>query len=195
MGDILDFPDYSYNIWKQYIEVPDYEDKVNVITFHDEDGLKSFYCDVLRAEKACQQESGRLHNSKSTKSSYNSLVVPKYVEMAMGQGESDGQSSKEYFYKLGERYKERMESRNLSEVDLPKQCLSQAETSMLLKVSLEYELMLLPDKYHDEGEAEMRQHFATLIGNDVFCSVDVDRMLDGQKWQFLYEPFDMKVAS
>merc|ERR1712111_196785 len=185
--DILDLPDYTYNIWKRYTEVPGYEENVKIVKSSEESCLKSLYCDVLGAKILCEQESDRLYKATPAEFSKQSKAVPKYVELAMSNGGSNGQPSKDYFDELGQNYKERIESRKLSEVDLPKECLSQAETSMLLKISLEYESILFPDEYFGAGEAEMRQHFATLIGNDVFCSVDVDRMLDGQKWQFLFE--------
>ena len=103
--------------------------------------------------------------------------------------------SKEHYCELGENYKEKMASRGLAEDDLPKECLSRAETSMLLTVSLEYERILLPN-YHSSrgGEEEMRQHFATLLASDTFCSIDLEKVIDSPKWQFLFEPFDEALA-
>ena len=188
--DLLDFPDYTYNSWKQYIKIPAYKDSVKIVNFHDGHVVKSFYCNVLNAEKACKLESDRLENNEPNKFPAEPIVPNYHVEMAMGLKWTNGLSSKERYYELGEKYKEDMARRGLLEGDLPRECLSHAETNMLLVVSLEYERIMLPDHYSSGGEEEMRQHFASLLASGIFCSVDLEKLIDSPKWHFLFEPFD-----
>ena len=88
---------------------------------------------------------------------------------------------------MGEKFKERMTAKGLKEEDLPKECLTNSEHSLLLSVSLAYEKILLPDSYASGGEEATRQHFAKTLANDKLCSVDLDEVLSNSKWNFLFE--------
>lgn len=184
---LVDFPDYTYSLWERYTKVPVYKDNVKIVNFHDGHAVKSFYCDVLHAEKSCKLEASRLKVGKSedfkTEPTASTLVE---VSMGLNSGNSVI-SSKKRFNELGDWYAEKMAVRGLSEADFPKECLSHAETSMLLAVSLEYERILLPTHFSSGGEDELRQQFESL-NSDVFCSVDLERVAESSKWHFLLEP-------
>ena len=137
---------HTYNVWEQYISIPTFRDNVKIVNFHDGHIIKSIYCDVLQAANACKLESDRFENNGATKSPTESFVS-KYVEMEMGISWSGGKGSNEKFYNLGDSFKEKMDGRGLLEKDLPKDCLNQAEMSMLLKASLEYEQIMVSE-YH-----------------------------------------------
>ena len=91
------------------------------------------------------------------------------------------------FTELGDRFKERMAAKGLVEDDLPKECLTKSEQTLLLNVSLAYEKILLPDSYASGGEEATRKHFAKTLANDNLCSVDLEGVLTDPKWSFLFE--------
>ena len=175
---------------QRYSKVPAYKDSIRVVNIHDGYATKSFYCDLLNAEKACKLETDRVNNTMAGKAP-SIVTVPKHVELAMGLNWNRGITSKKQILDLGTKYVEKMDGIGLSETDLPQECLSPAETSMLLKVSLEYEEILLPDDGDDglisTNKTDLQHHFATLLENGVFCSVDTDRIVDSPKWQFLFD--------
>lgn len=39
--------------------MPQFENKFKIVNFHDDNIVKSFYCDVLKAERACKLETER----------------------------------------------------------------------------------------------------------------------------------------
>jgi len=178
-------------LWKRYVEIPAYEENIVIMNYHDDHHVDTFYCDVLNAEKACKLE--RLQKEEPARS-HTDLIDPKYVEMAMGLNRGSELTSMERIHEFAYRYEQKMAQRGLSEDDLPTECLSQAEMGILLKVSMEYERMLLPQHHSLGGEEEMRERFAKLIASDTFCSVDLEMMLESLKWQFVLEPFDGVVA-
>jgi len=188
--DLLDFPDYTFNLWKQYTKIPAFrDDDVKLVNYHDGHVVKSFYCDVLSSKKACKLESDRHVPYGSAKFSTEPLIS-KYEDMAMGLNWNIGVGSKERFYTLGKNYKNKIDRRGLVEDTLPKECLSEAEKNMLLMVSLEYERIMLPDFHSSGGGEKMREHFGTLVANGAFCSVDLDKLLDSPEWHFLFEAED-----
>lgn len=187
-------PDYTYQLWERYMDVPANEGNIEIVNFDDRPVVQSLLCDVLDAEKACKFELDRFEMNKSAKSPSESSV-PKYVEMAMGLQWNNGVRSMKSFYKLADIYEEKMTARGLVEDDIPEECLSRAEMSMLHMVSLEYERILLPShRDSSQGEENMRQHFAALVASGAFCSVDLDKMVHSMKWQFLFEPLDETLA-
>merc|ERR1711997_495952 len=113
--ELLDLPDYTYNLWKQYTKIPAFSDhNVKIVNYHDGHVVKSFYCDVLNSEKACKLESDRLDPYGPAKSPTEPLIS-KYEDMAMGLNWSTGVGSKERFYTLGQNYKDKMDQRGLVE--------------------------------------------------------------------------------
>jgi hypothetical protein len=63
--DLTDIHEYTYHIWKRYKTAPEFENNIRVLNFHDGNIIKSFYCDVLGAEKACKLEQKRLEGKQS----------------------------------------------------------------------------------------------------------------------------------
>merc|ERR1711937_357376 len=148
----------GYQLWAQYKDVVDDESHLKIVPFEEGRAVKSFYCDVLRAERACKLESDSLEGRESVEDPAES-GVPKHTEMAMGLAWSTWRDG------LVDEQKKKMAQRGLKDDDLPKKCLTRAETSMLLAVSLEYEKILLPGRHPAGGEDEMREHFSELLQN------------------------------
>lgn len=194
--DLTDIQEYTYHAWKRYNSVPQYENKVKIVNFHDGHIIKSFYCDVLDAERACKMESERLEKggSKTTRSKSSTL----YVDLAIGLYWKDkklfdrldyhrGEKiTMQAFSSVGERFKERMTAKGYSETDLPSECLTQSEQELLLNVSLAYEKILLPESFASGGEEATRAHFAKTSAEGKLCSVDLDGVLKDPKWSFLF---------
>ena len=149
--DLVDAPGYTYQVHQQYFNIAEYQSNIKIVNYHDDNVAKSFYCNILGAERACKMESDK---PKQMTHQLSKIRMPK----------------ESYTYEVGDNYQDRLED------NLPKECLSQAEKSMVLAVSLEYEKILLPDHYSSEGEEETRRHFDMLLANDAFCSVDLERM-------------------
>jgi hypothetical protein len=91
------------------------------------------------------------------------------------------------FSKVGEEFQKQMEARGFVEDDLPKECLTKKELTLLLDVSLAYEKILLPDTYASGGSEATREHFGKTLAADKFCSVDIQAVLMEPKWKFLLE--------
>ena len=205
--DLTDIQEYTYHAWKRYKNVPQYDNNIKIVNFHDGHIVKSFYCDVLGAERACKVETERLENNGSVQT--RSKASTAYVDLAIGLYWKDksllvrtnGEESSEpvtmkTFTALGDRFKERMTEKGLAEDDLPKECLTDLEQTLLLNVSLAYEKILQPGSYASEGGDATRQHFAKKLANSNFCSVDLDGVLMNPKWSFLFEDsssFSVKV--
>jgi len=198
--DLTDIQEYTYHIWKRYKSVSQYDDSIKIINFHDGHIIKSLYCDVLGAERACEVETKRLEQGGSVIT--RSKASTAYVDLAIGlhwkdqnilatmNGDGEGSSKPiimKYFNEMGEIFKKRMTARGMNEDDLPKECLSKSEQTLLLNVSLAYENILLPDSYTSGGEEAIRQHFGMMLAKDKFCSVDLDGVLSNSKWKFLFE--------
>ena len=68
------------------------------------------------------------------------------------------------------------------------------KTIFLKIVSLAYEKVLLPDTYNSEGgEKATREHFAKMVAEGMFCSINADAVVADPKWDFLYEDLDEEV--
>ena len=91
------------------------------------------------------------------------------------------------FSKVGEEFQKQMEAKGFVEDDLPKECLTKEELTLLLDVSLAYEKILLPDTYASGGSEATREHFGKTLAADKFCSVDIQAVLMEPKWKFLLE--------
>jgi hypothetical protein len=199
--DLTDIQEYTYHAWKRYKSVPQYDNNIKIVNFHDGHIIKSFYCDVLGAERACKVETERLENNGSVQT--RSKASTAYVDLAIGLYWKDKDLlmlsepiTMNTFTALGDRFKERMAAKGLSEDDLPKECLTDSEQTLLLNVSLAYEKILQPGSYAEGGEYAMRLDFAKKLANDNFCSVDLDSVLMNPKWKFLFEEsssFSVKV--
>ena len=179
--DLVDVPEYSYQLLKEYNKIREYRDKIKIVNFHDGPIAQSFYCDVLNAKKACKLESDRLGNATHIESS--TTMVSSFAEMAMDLKKMNIMSSNIELHLIANELKEKLALGGLSENDLPKECLTTAEISLLLKVSLEFKRALLPNP---SGE-EIRHQFAELLARDAFCSVSLNRMIYSRSWQFLFE--------
>ena len=197
--DLTDFDTYTYHMWKRYKTVPQYDDKIKIVNFHDTDVVKSFYCDVLNAERACKTQTERLAKDESMKTRAKSTTA--LIDLAIGlhwrdtnlltpvngREESVEPITMKALTDTADKFKERMAAKGMKEEDLPKECLTNSEQARLLNVSLAYEKVLLPESYASGGEEEMRQHFAETLANDKFCSVDIDEVSTNPKWHFLFE--------
>jgi len=183
LADLTDIQEYTYHSWKRYNAVPKYDDNIKIVNFHNGNIIKTFYCDVLKAEKSCELESERTETLKTRAKDSTA-----YFDLAVGTHwlrNNEDQNDKELFQKTAEKFKERMTSRGLVEDDLPKECLSKSEQQKLLRVSLAYEKILLPETY-EAGEVETKEHFAKLSTKNRFCSVDLN-IVNDPKWSFLFE--------
>jgi hypothetical protein len=177
--------------------VPSFQDHIKIVNFHDGHIIQAFYCDVLSAERACKLETERLTsgNSFNTRSKSSTL----YVDLAIGLHWMNttmlGEDEKEpldpltmnTFVDKGEKFRKHMEVKGFVEDDLPKECLTEEELSLLLDVSLAYEKILLPDTYATGGSEATREHFAKTVTANKFCSVDIKVVLMDPKWKFLFE--------
>jgi len=197
--DLTDIQEYTYHAWRRYKEVPEYENNIKIVNFHDGHIIKSFYCDVLGAERACKLETKRLESNESVKT--RSKASTAYFDLAMGlHSKERGRNllapeneaghnqpiTMKTFHDLGDRFKERMTAKGLVEDDLPKECLSKSEQALLLNVSLAYEKILLPESYASGGEEATRKHFARALAGDKFCSVDLEDLVNNPRWDFLF---------
>lgn len=200
--DLTDVQEYTYHAWKRYNKVPEYENNVKIVNFHDGHIIKSFYCDVLGAKRACELETSRLESHESVKT--RSKASTTYIDLAIGlyskdtsrnllalesdKGELQVETiSMKTFQDISKRFEERMTAKGFVEGDLPKECLTKSEQDLLLNVSLAYEKLLLPESYGNGGEEATREHFARTLGGDKFCSVDLEGVLGDPKWDFLFE--------
>ena len=188
--DLIDIGEYSYHMWKRYNVV--YTKNIKIVNFHDHHIVQSFYCDVLDASNACEMEKVRLASSETTKS--NTKSSTEYLDLAIGlqwkligQKEQNNSDTMKSFNEIGDRFNKLMSSKGLTENDLPQECLSEREKSLLLAVSLEYERILLPDSYVSGGKHATSQHFAEMLSTDSFCSVDIDAVLTNVNWTFLID--------
>ena len=43
--------------WKRCKKMPLHENKIKIVNFYNRNAVKSFYCDALKAERACKLES------------------------------------------------------------------------------------------------------------------------------------------
>ena len=197
--DLIDIPEYTYHVWKRYKNVPEYgEDNIKIVNYHDGHIVKSFYCDVLGAERACKLETERLEIGESVKSRLKASTA--YADLAMGlywkdkdllmrmSGEGRGENiTMATFNEWGDKFKERMTAKGLVEDDLPKECLTKSEQTLFLNVSLAYEKILRTDLYNSGGKEAAMEHFAKTLAKDDFCSVDLEGVLGNPKWAFLFE--------
>jgi hypothetical protein len=196
-ADLTDIQEYTYHIWKRYHDVPSFQDHIKIVNFHDGHIIKAFYCDVLSAERACKLETERLTNSSSFHARSKSSTL--YVDLAIGVHWMNttmlGEEEKEpldpltmnTFVDKGENFRKQMEVKGFVEDDLPKECLTKEELTLLLDVSLAYEKILLPDTYATGGSEATREHFAKTVAANKFCSVDIKAVLMDPKWKFLFE--------
>ncbi len=197
--DLVDIQEYTYHAWKRYKKVPQYDNNIKIVNFHDGHIIKSFYCDVLNADKACKVETDRLAKGGSVQTRSKSSTT--YVDLAIGLywkdrmlfAASDAdikigtKPTMETFYALAEIFKTRMAAKGKREDDLPKECLTSSERSLLLNVSLAYEKILLPESYAIEGGLATEKHFEKKLEKGNFCSVDLDEILVDQNWHFLFD--------
>ena len=196
-AELTDIQEYTYHIWKRYKAVPSFRDSIKIVNFHDRHIVQAFYCDVLSAERACKLETERQAsgNSVNTRSKSSTL----YVDLAIGvhwmNKNMFGENKKgplypltiETFSKVGEEFQKKMKAKGFVEDDLPKECLTEDELTLLLDVSLAYEHILLHDSYATGGSEATREHFAKTLAADQFCSVDINSVLMDPKWKFLFE--------
>ena len=185
--DLTDINEYTYHIWKRYKKVPEFEDNIRILDFHDGHIIKSFYCDVLGADNACKLEKGRLETKQSLKT--RSKADTALMDLPIGLSWKDHSKSNSIggYRELGEQFKKQMAAKGLFEHGLPKECLTDTELTLLLNVSLAYEKILLPKSYASGGEQAAREHFAKTLKKGKFCSVDLERVRVSPKWQFLFE--------
>jgi len=195
--ELTDIEEYTYHIWKRYNDVPSFRDSIKIVNFHDGDIIKAFYCDVLSAERACKSETERLKNGDSINTRSKSSTV--YVDLAIGMHWMDvnilGEDGKgpfdaltmNTFSEVGEKFRKRMEAKGFFEDDLPKECLTEEELTLLLDLSLAFENILLPDSYATGGRDATKEHFAKSLAAAKFCSVDTKGVLADPKWKFLFE--------
>jgi hypothetical protein len=181
--------------------VPEYgEDNIKIVNYHDGHIVKSFYCDVLGAERACKLETERLESGTYGVTSRLKASTA-YVDLAMGlywkdkdllmrmSGEGRGDTvTMETFNEWGDKFKKRMTAKGLVEDDLPKECLTKSEQTLFLNVSLAYEKILRTDLYNSGGKEATRHHFVKMHINDDFCSVDLEGVRRNPKWAFLLSP-------
>ena len=190
LADLTDIGEYAYHMWKRYNVV--YKKNIKIVNFHDGHIIQSFYCDVLDAPNACNLEQDRRASVDTVKS--NTKTSTSFVDLAIGLHfklgglrELTSSVTMKTFNKIGDRFNELMMSKGLTEHDLPRECLSNVEKSLLLRVSLEYERILLPDSFASGGEDATSQHFAEMSAADTFCSVDIDEVVANPKWTFLID--------
>lgn len=164
--------------------MPEYNNNIKIVNFHSGNIIKSFYCDVLKAEKACELESKREETLKTRAKDSTA-----YFDLAVGAHwlrNSKYSKDVKFFHETADRFKERMIAKGLVEDDLPKECLSKSEQGKLLGVSLAYEKILLPETFESGGEVETQGHFSKLLMKNSFCSVDLN-IVNDPKWSFLFE--------
>ena len=196
-ADLTDIQEYTYHIWKRYNNVPRFQDSIKIVNFHDGHIIKAFYCDVLSANNACKLETERLTSGGSINTRSKSSTL--YVDLAIGVHWMNKTMLGEYenepldpltmntFFEEGEKFRKQMEANGFVEDDLPKECLTEEELTLLLDVSLAYENILLPDTYATGGNDATREHFAQTLAANKFCSVDTKAVLMDPKWKFLLE--------
>ena len=190
--DLTDIQEYTYHAWKRYRKVPQFENNIKIVNFHDGHIIKSFYCDVLNAERACELETQRLESKESAKTRSKKSTV--YVDLAIGvHGKKsvasghDEPMTMEMLHSMGDRFQERMAAKGFVEDDLPKECLTKSEEASLLNVSLAYEKILLPESYASGGEDATKRHFFSALASGKFCSVDLEGVMEDPRWAFLFE--------
>jgi len=180
--DLTDIGEYTYHIWKRYKVV---HENIKIVNFHDGNIIQSFYCNVLHASNVCDMERKRAKEIKNEKSNAKSSTA--LIDLAIGLHWEINKGSIEHFRETSHRMSELLISKGLSESDLPKECLSERESSLLLEVSLQYEQVLLPEVFRSHGEKSLRRHFATMAVAGTFCSIDVYAIMNNKKWLFLME--------
>ena len=191
LAGLTDINEYTWHAYKRYSEIPEFDESIQIVNFHDGHIIKSFYCDVLKAPKACDLETKRLEEKQFTKTRSKSSTV--LFDLAVGVHWSDptntgSEISIEDFQKTAQKFQERMLAKGLKEDDLPKECLSEKEQQLLLGVSLEYERILLPGGSFEDsnGKDAMKKDFSKYATSGRFCSVDLS-IVKNPKWDFLFE--------
>jgi len=154
-----------------------------IMNFHDERQLmSSLYCDIiLNTPQTCLHTMNLPHKT----SSYNSrdalsMTCANIVYDAEKAGliNSQNQTRKdtnrecEYF----------LEANNVTHADLPLRCPTQSMLEYLLKKSLAFEQMMVPEFFaSDLGKAEHNQSFWKMANERrEFCDVSTEKLLEGE---------------
>jgi hypothetical protein len=82
----------------------------------------------------------------------------------------------EGYRELEREFEKRMIAKGFFPHDLPKECLTETELTMLLNVSLAFEKILLPEYYASGGKRALREHFTETLKHDKFCSIDLEQV-------------------
>eukprot|EP00591_Stephanopyxis_turris_P002545 CAMPEP_0195516464 /NCGR_PEP_ID=MMETSP0794_2-20130614/7180_1 /TAXON_ID=515487 /ORGANISM="Stephanopyxis turris, Strain CCMP 815" /LENGTH=381 /DNA_ID=CAMNT_0040645063 /DNA_START=493 /DNA_END=1638 /DNA_ORIENTATION=- len=196
--NLVDVPEYTYQAWERYKAVPEYDrNNIKVVNFHDGDVVQSMYCEVLHAEHACKLETERVAKGvvitrPTTSTAYMDLAMGVYwnerdLILNMDGVERGENITRDTFNEWADTLRERMDGKGYSEDDIPKECLTKREETLLLTVSLAYEWLLRADLYLSGGKEKSNQHFQEILGKGGFCSIDTEAVLKQSKWAFLFE--------
>ena len=193
--ELTDIAEYTWHIAERYKQVPQFKERIKIVDFHkDDDVVKTFYCDVLGAQEACLLRTQPSFEPKKKTRRKSSTVLYDLAVSAWADGAYELSSDESAFAKDGLRrwtkiMADRMEEKALTKDDLPMECLSQREQSLLLNVSLAYEKLLLPQSYSNGGKQIIQSDFSNAQAKKKFCSVDTNVVLSSIEWKFLFEPF------
>ena len=205
----LEVPNYSYDVWKRYKTLPEYDrNNIKIVNYNQGTVVKSMYCDVLGAKKACMLDKERTEVSGKSQESPSKPPNTDYIDLAIGLywtekdkmmdiiGEShDGPITMSKFQEWGAIFKRRMDAKGYSEHNLPKDCLTRSEQSTLLDISQAYEKILQSETYSSGGKEALRHDFVKMHINDSFCSVSIDAVKRVSSWKFLLEPSTVSVKN
>lgn len=201
--ELTELHEFTYFAAKQYYSAsPKFMRGIKVVNMHDVRGVESnFYCRVLHdAENACRAAVSRelaqqgnqteevFHQLNATlpfneTMSYQEIVITAYFEKKLSFFGKPSQFS-EQIESWTEMARIKLEENNISITDLPVECLYDFETSLLEKVSLRYEQLLLPEFFSSiKGERDLQAKFARWS----FCSVNAEEIIFDPKYAFLLE--------
>ncbi len=175
--------------------MPKYDNNFEIVNFHYGHIIKSFYCEVLSAEKECKVETDRLAKggsvntrSKSSTSNVDLAIALHWKDsllFALSYIAADiAKPTKDTFNILVEIFKSRLAAKGMGADDLPKECLTSSELSFLLKISLAYERNFLPESFAIDGGLAAEKDSGEKMERGNFCSVDLDKILIDQNWLF-----------
>ena len=173
---------YSLALYNRYQKVPGVFN-VSVVNMHEDpdhfNSLEIFFCDhVDQGPELCKlaksQEAGHANPSHNLDWELFQLRVQRYHSIRLSDED-------ERWHQIQRKFDEM--------TDIPQVCLSSEWKDKLLQLSLEAEIALTPEWWHnsDEGLENLKSDFEEKIKSSL-CSIDIETILKSLEWQnFLTE--------
>ena len=142
--------------------------------------VASFYCEVLKAQSACQhrrKEGSSLRRQKRSTFNYELLVETMHNEYGLILESLTP-------IELIRAAKLRQSYLNRSDIDFPLNCPSKFDNDWLIEASLKFESRLLP-KWASKSlvQRSHKQEFIQMISSRVNCVIDTAKIAVNEEWR------------